>query len=215
MKYLIFSDTHLTNRFNANTFDFLRSIIEKAERVIINGDFWDKHFVDYNQFVASKWKELFPLLKKKKAIYIVGNHDPADSIPKKVVFADKVVRDYQFKSGGKTIRVMHGDVFVIPKSKIYSWIPIPKPVAYGHEFLEFVKVNIFRGRVMADWSTNRIISRRAKQRFGENEIIIAGHSHRAEARPKDKYYNSGAIRFGFASYITVNNGKIDLIKTRY
>jgi len=75
MTILVFSDTHLTHRFNKKKFLFLSRIIKKADKVIINGDFWDGHISSFHRFINSKWSMLFKLLKQKKTVYIYGNHD--------------------------------------------------------------------------------------------------------------------------------------------
>ncbi len=75
MKTIIFSDAHLTNRFDEPTYRFLENMILSADKIIINGDFWDGEVVSFNQFINSKWQKLFPLLLERKAVYIYGNHD--------------------------------------------------------------------------------------------------------------------------------------------
>jgi predicted phosphodiesterase len=75
MKILVISDVHLDNAFEKPKYRFLKKIIRRADRVIINGDFWDGYLVKFQQFIQSPWKSLFPLLKSKKTIYIYGNHD--------------------------------------------------------------------------------------------------------------------------------------------
>jgi len=68
MKILIFSDTHLTSKFDQEKFDFLKKIVNSSDRVIINGDFWDSWFTNFDDFVKSRWNKLFPLLKKKNTM---------------------------------------------------------------------------------------------------------------------------------------------------
>jgi len=70
MKILVFSDTHLTDRFDQGKFRFLQKIINFSDQVIINGDFWDSWFTNFDDFVNSEWRKLFPILLKKRAIYI-------------------------------------------------------------------------------------------------------------------------------------------------
>ena len=72
MKTLVLSDTHLTDRFDERKFNFLRAIILPSDQVIINGDFWDSWFTDFDGFVSSKWSGLFLLLLKKNTIYLNG-----------------------------------------------------------------------------------------------------------------------------------------------
>ena len=75
MNILVFSDTHLYLPFDGKKFNFLKKIISDSDQVIINGDFFDDYMISFDEFIKSPWNQLFPLLKKKKAIYIFGNHD--------------------------------------------------------------------------------------------------------------------------------------------
>src|SRR3989339_340208 len=75
MKILVFSDTHLYLPFDQKKFDFLKKIISESDQVIINGDFFDSYINTFDEFIKSPWKQLFPLLKKKEAVYLFGNHD--------------------------------------------------------------------------------------------------------------------------------------------
>ncbi|MBI3955332.1 metallophosphoesterase, partial [Candidatus Gottesmanbacteria bacterium] len=75
MHTIIISDLHLTRRFEKRKFNFLKKIIERSDQVVINGDLWDYYFSSFSQFVRSPWRQLFPLLKEKKTVYLYGNHD--------------------------------------------------------------------------------------------------------------------------------------------
>ena len=99
MRYLIFSDTHLTPKYEPKKFAVLKNAIEQADRVIINGDFWEGFVCTFNEFVESPWsKELFPLLKKKKAVYLFGNHDRESLANERAsLFSDKQMKKYSFK----------------------------------------------------------------------------------------------------------------------
>lgn len=68
MKTIVFSDTHLINKFEENKFQFLSALIASADSIIINGVFWDAYMVSFDAFIKSRWKDLFPLLKEKKTI---------------------------------------------------------------------------------------------------------------------------------------------------
>ncbi len=83
MKTIVLSDTHLYEEFDEKKFNFLKRIISKVDRVIINGDFWDSYICSFSDFINSPWKKLFPLLKTKKTVYIYGNHDKKSLTDKK------------------------------------------------------------------------------------------------------------------------------------
>ena len=52
-KILIFSDSHLSPRFNQAYFNKLANLIEQADQVIINGDFWEGYFYSFDEFLNS------------------------------------------------------------------------------------------------------------------------------------------------------------------
>src|SRR3982750_365904 len=96
MKTLIFSDSHLYGRFEETKFKFMWYLINSVDHVIINGDFWDGYIIDFNEFLATPWNELFPLLKERRSIYIYGNHDivpPTD--PRASLFSARQLDRYQ------------------------------------------------------------------------------------------------------------------------
>src|SRR3990172_1424130 len=70
MKILVFSDSHLTDKFEEKKFYFLKKIIRQSDFVIINGDFWDGYLTTFNRFISSNWSKLFPLLKLNKILTI-------------------------------------------------------------------------------------------------------------------------------------------------
>jgi predicted phosphodiesterase len=53
-KVLIFSDTHLTCKFDKLRFLALKKIIEEADIVIINGDFWEYISCPFEKFINSE-----------------------------------------------------------------------------------------------------------------------------------------------------------------
>jgi len=120
MKHLIFSDSHLTDRFEEDKFKFLYRIISQSGRVIINGDFWDGYLTSFDKFIKSPWKKLFPLLLKKKTIYIYGNHDSPDLSDQRVnLFSIKQTEKYFIVSGEILLRIEHGqNIFKIGDKKL-------------------------------------------------------------------------------------------------
>jgi len=77
MSTVVFSDSHITSKFDRAKFLYLQSIVEPADRVIIIGDFWDGYMTDFTDLLNSKWSKLFALLKSKETFYVCGNHDAA------------------------------------------------------------------------------------------------------------------------------------------
>src|SRR3989338_3116815 len=108
MKTLVFSDTYFGAHFVEKKYHFLENLINQSDQVIINGDFWDSFFITFSQFNDSPYRNLFPLLKKKKTIYITGNHDTPDLLDNRVeLFSDLQTDRYEMPVGDKVLIFEH------------------------------------------------------------------------------------------------------------
>lgn len=219
MKTLIFSDTHLTARFEKNKFDFLKRIISNADRVIINGDFWDGYLVYFDDFIKSKWSQLFPLLKEKHTIYIWGNHDEEVMADDRVYeFAEEVVNEYSFEANGTRYRVTHGDQ--LSQSDVPSWDLLDsRPVRSGLYFLYMIGEKLL-GRWMfylnplSTIQTLRIQTKSGKI-LSDNEKLICGHTHQPIFNSNWDYINCGYIQFGHGYYLLVDDAGCKLHYEQY
>lgn len=228
MKTLIFSDTHLTSKFDQRKFNFLAKIINSADQVIINGDFWDNWFIDFDDFINSKWNKLFPLLLKKNCIYIVGNHDPEKEIsPRASLFATKICNDYLLKSDKQFFQILHGDKIVKQNQskflQIYKLIldktcgrllgNILRHLLHSLEWLSF---SILGSDFMANThiaKNNNLLLKAHNQ--NSERWLICGHSHRSEINDKFRFANSGSIIYGAGSYLIIEDGEVELHKETY
>jgi predicted phosphodiesterase len=197
MKYLIFSDTHLTSQFDARKYTFLKEAIDSNT---------------FDAFVKSEWsKTLFPLLKKKKAIYLYGNHDKKEKSDSRTsLFSDKQDYTYIFKSGDKTFIVRHGD------SDIH--LPdLPLWLFYVLETLEDIMVKIF-SRIfltIAYGPMNHKIKTENKANMKKNEILVIGHTHLADIDLKNNFVNAGFNKHGVGQYVFVEDGVVTPVRKRY
>lgn len=217
MKYLVISDTHLTDRFDKRKFDLLVSLINDADRVIINGDFWEGFETTFEEFVSSPWKDLFPLLKAKKAVYIYGNHDEKDWSDNRVqLFSETQTDFYELESGGIIFRFEHGHRQV----PIEGWdIPFmtDKQRQRFSSVLHEVVVRVFTANVMR-WlfkRLNKTVKKTIRATLDENHFFVCGHTHVAENDPQGKFLNSGFIQFGTAQYILIEDGVVQSKTRRY
>jgi len=229
MKILIFSDSHLADKFDPAKFRLLKSIIKKADRVVINGDFWDSWSCSFDQFILSEWQKLFPLLKQKKTIYLPGNHDPIELInkTKALVFADKICSKINIKIKNNNFVIFHGDGF-----KAYEKNPILKTYRFFAEkiikmrtrkivcpavqFLEKLNITIFGQLNFINKLTGKHQNRLMKKIQREkNDYFICGHSHWPEKDEANKYLNSGYIKHRFASYIILDDNQLTITTTNY
>lgn len=211
MKILVFSDTHLSPRFEEKKFKFLESIIKKAGQVIINGDFWEGYTCSFQQFISSPWKHLFPLLKKKKTIYLVGNHDKKIFLDKKTsLFSSLVASTFPLKQEKLSFTIEHGNRFSP------SWddeMGLKKPPTLVIKAFE-----IFERMVVRNWGKkglftffgkfNKKIKKQIQKTSSQNTIHLLGHTHCAEIDLKNRFVNSGIIRHGLGQYIIIEHGKI-------
>lgn len=221
MKLIIFSDTHLTDKFDKKKYRFLKSIIEKADQVIINGDFWDGYRTNFDDFVKSKWSNLFPLLKKKRAIYLYGNHDDVKLSNGEVKkFSIKQDKSLTLTNGSKVFHVQHGHAIKPPVYRVLRNMPPNKMLAgLIHAVFKF-GVKLMGERFFAWFFLPAILEQQAlknwaKKTLSVNEYLICGHSHIAEIDEETGYINTGFIDHGHAQYVEINNWQPRLIRKKY
>ena len=219
MKTLIFSDTHLTHRFEPRKFEYLKKLFNSVDEIIINGDFWDGLSTKFEKFINSPWSRLFPLLKQKGAIYIYGNHDFAYLSDKRVsLFSVKQVDEYLAYTNPKKLIIKHGhqhtpsiqDKFNNMKllGLINDWYDVGEKWA-----LRILGQRFFQKGLYA--SFNRWMKQYAQSNLQSNEVLVCGHSHNAVFEPDQKFINSGFIRHELAQYLIIENKKIRLIQEKY
>ena len=218
MRVLIFSDTHLSHVFDKKKYVFLRNIITKSDRVVINGDFWDGYLTTFDKFVASKWKDLFPLLKKKQTIYLYGNHDKKKWSDERVkLFSADQRKSVVLDFGNYRLLIEHGDSIVHKIDYLLPWLP--RYVLFGYMSDYFLRLGIISmgEAFLAFWNAkfNEKMMKHAREVCKENEILMCGHTHLAQLAINRHFANSGLIRFGLGQYLLVENEEVKLIKDHY
>lgn len=219
MKTIIFSDTHLTKRFSKRKFEFLKTLILRADKIIINGDFWDAYFISFDKFVKSKWNELFPFLKAKNTIYLNGNHDQKKWCDKRVdMFSSIQAQDYELRVGKYKLKIQHGNVIRPSIGEKYpwtsNWITCNLGLGGRNIFTRIFGENFVKIFPPARKTQKKLINWSLENMYG-NEIFVASHSHTPILDLTKRYINTGFIGQTYASYIEINDKKIDLIKKRY
>lgn len=219
MKILVFSDTHLTNRFDEKKYIFLNKIISSVDQVIINGDFWDGYLTTFDKFINSKWRILFPLLLKKKTVYIYGNHDAKKLSDKRIrLFSIAQKEMYKIRVHNKTFIIEHGNrilpTFDQTMEKLFNKIDfIVMPTI---QIVYNLLLTIF-GYSFIDHYFSRY-NKMLKKKLGKkvsNVIRIFGHTHYPEIDLSSNFANTGANMFSYGQYLIINNGNISLHKERY
>ena len=213
----LFSDTHLSHHLDEAKFAYLCKIISEADEVIINGYFWDYYLTDWENFLQSPWKILFPLLKSKNAIYIFGNHDLKEFSDERVnLFSVAQTQQYTLKASDRIFNIQHGH-------KIAPGIEQKYPMLNHRRFISTsLKINNFIGSFLGgdlDKAFHKKVNERMKKYAAdtllENEVLICGHSHLVELNEPAPFINSGMIRLGIAQSLIINGDKIELVNARY
>lgn len=217
MKTLIISDTHLTKRFNQKKFAKLSELINSVDQVIVNGDLWDEDFMTFNDFINSKWSQLFPLLKSKKAIYIFGNHDEEEFTDERVsLFSDTqtYVNRLDLKDG-KILYITHGHQQVGKFNFIHKFVDryrlLSRLTSYPINFL----ILIFKERYLRLYQKmNDEMTAWAQANLKPNEILVCGHSHLNQFTPEKQFIDLGHSSLGFFEYLIVTDGEMKHYKER-
>lgn len=216
MKYLVFSDSHLSDFFDEKKFKFLEKIISSCDQVIINGDFWEGYDFGINDFIKSKWNKLFKLLKSKSTIYLYGNHDKKEYSSNKIkAFSVNQQEKYTLNSSGKKFYIEHGDRIVPLWDKHFKRMP-----RFINKILYFVEKASFlilgkEGVGILYKRFNNDMKNRVAKNLKKNEFLVCGHSHFMEIDEENHFINSGIVKHNIGQYITIENGKITLHNETY
>jgi predicted phosphodiesterase len=218
MRTLIISDLHLNHRnFSQRRLNFIIKLINAYDKVIVNGDLWCAFTSTFNQFYASKWKQLFPYLKAKKTIYINGNHDLIKYNDNRVYeFCDTVTPDLTLDHGNHKFIIIHGHQIANDKGKselnrrfrrLFNYEAIPM---FGEELIAFTLGYKNFSKLMRK-VINRIQKKNAKFYLTDPQsFVVTSHTHAFEFDQRNRYINTGRIGRWYASYVTIEEDKVNL-----
>jgi predicted phosphodiesterase len=229
MKTLVISDLHLTEKFNQKVYDILIELLNKVDRVIINGDFWEKDFVTFDGFVNSDWNKLFSLLKSKQTVYIYGNHDEENLCDERVnLFSAEQGhwKDLVLKTGSK--------LEIYSKNRLVQTIAVEKDLIlkfnhgqgvapFENKFHELLDTNIlfkplrFLVRLVFDLrilflnqkhyylfrKMNITMQKWVENNLNQNEVLVCGHSHLQEASLGERFIDLGCFTKGQYQYMII------------
>jgi predicted phosphodiesterase len=222
METLVFSDTHFTRKFDKKRYLKLKSLIEKANKVIIDGDFWEGLSIPFTDFLNSEWKILFPLLKSKDTIYVFGNHDdPAMSDERIYEFCNQAVADYKLETSTIKYYFTHGQDFLFPKLKDRS-LGIKRALKlltkidiFVAGIIQGILFKIFGPAVFPE-KFNKMTLEERKRIAPLDYLLVCGHSHRPLYQPNLNFIDIGFFNYGWANYMLINEqGQFDFISERY
>lgn len=229
MKTLVISDIHLSRWYDEKKYNFLSNLIRKADQVIINGDFWDYWYINFDNFLNSPWNKLFPLLLEKNAIYIHGNHDPITLCNEKVALFSKInCESHTLNIDGKEFLFMHGHQLLRGnksiKLEVYDRfigflekLRIGKPLFYAMHYTEILAFKLFGPQIITKskiaLENNNII--KLSTQIDSNKWVICGHTHGPELDNESNFANSGCIINRNATYLFIENGVVDIVNEKY
>lgn len=215
MKTVVLSDTHLSKKFYQKKFDYLQSVIEGADKIIVAGDFWDGFKISFDDFISSRWRALFPLLLEKQAVYIYGNHDRPEWCDERVgLFSVEQGMDAVFDVNGRSYYVAHGHTIFEP---FEIW-----PTVNNRAILKFSShigaMRDFMSRRQGPEegsSINVPMSKWATDNLSDGQLLVCGHSHYPEIDMAKSIVNSGFIGQNYASHVVIDADIPKIISQKY
>lgn len=220
MTTLIFSDVHASHQPNSTQLQRLYRVIEQADRVIINGDFWDGYITTFDKFINSGWQVLFTLLKKRHTIYLVGNHDARQWMDERwQLFADQLLDQYRLKAGKTTFLIEHGHrqaysfgLYYPRLTLLFGWLyPYLDRIEEGGHLL----TPVYRKYLQVIHDDKDLLSY-AKVHKKAHQWHIFGHTHLQKQSRESGYLNPGSFRCGVSNWLTIDErGKIVLFSEKY
>lgn len=222
-EYTIISDLHLGSNVckTDSILEFLYYL--DTEKLILNGDVFDN--MDFRRLKKQHWKilkKLRQIAKNTNVIWISGNHDyeaePISHLIGSSFYFEYIIDDYIDKS----ILVTHGDRFdkIITKrpiltklaDNIYRLVQLfDKRMDNNYYYSGMIKRHSKTLTRCTDNTKNRTIDHASKN--GYNCIVI-GHLHKNEhltdTNSGVEYVNCGCWTDSICSYVTINQGRIEL-----
>ena len=211
---LVISDTHFDKRVDERKLNKIIELINKYDRVILLGDFWDQLHISADEFLSlGEMQPLFRVLKSKNCLYLYGNHDPVieKNYSKFYAFCDEIQYHYSEKIGEYTYHFEHGDLLV---ENHKSWL---------NKILDFVVINYIGKRFFSRF-VNKVFSfmmhfTHGKNLFGKSwnekilsniesndqykgKILVCGHTH--FQHDYKSYINIGANLDRYLQYLVIN-----------
>lgn len=211
MKTLVFSDTHFTNEFDQKKFNKLANLINEADRVIIDGDFWEGLIVTFDEFLNSEWRKLFPMLKAKKAVYVYGNHDDQRLSDERVYeFCDNAVSNYEFLTNKHNYFFTHGHQYLFPRHK-EDHINEKGEVPFSKKWNAIIGTKIQKilfglfGPNIFPKSFNEMTLEERKAIAPMDYLLVCGHSHTPQYKPEFNFIDIGFFNYGWANYMLIDD----------
>ena len=214
---LIVSDIHIGSKYyepNA-LIDLLQR--ETYDELILAGDIID--FIKVPTFTKNCLELIKQIIKVENVVYITGNHDIAfEEWDQEQLLGIRFKNQYDFISGNRKIRIVHGDQFqhgIVKKTGIMKILSVLQDIIEritSFDITDFLHKHILKRLELK--SIENILSQN-----NDIDVLIMGHTHDPEAlvwiQPDQKiktYVNSGDW-VSSCTYVTVeDDGEVRLRK---
>jgi UDP-2,3-diacylglucosamine pyrophosphatase LpxH len=219
MDAIVISDIHIGagNCQAKQLVDFLEKVHTQeilTKRLILNGDVFqdfDSRLHTWNWKILSSLRSISDLVE---LVWIKGNHDvhgPALPIAH-LIGAQYYEDDYVFESGEKKVLCFHGDVY----DDFLTDHPLLTYIAdWIYWILQRVDGSFYLAKIAKHNSKTflRCVERIEKMALKhmkklDCDIVCCGHTHLAVSN--EPYFNSGTWTELPPTYLTVDNGKVEL-----
>lgn len=220
MKTIVISDLHLTKRFDEDKFNCLYEIFNNCDRIVLNGDFWSYYSTTFGDFLNSSWRKLFPILIRKKAFYVYGNHDESKwSDSRADNFSLKQEYSYVLKTKKSTYHIHHGHKL------------LPYRFVQNESYIHLIRLTHFDEIVRYPFESigerhfgisgrfgkklNNRIKAHSRKKFDNTNYLVVGHTHSQEVSEDDYFISTGFVEFGVAQYLEITDNAFVLKQKHY
>lgn len=219
MKTLIISDLHLTY-FKPKKCAYLLKLFAGFDQIIINGDLWSYYSITFDEFVKSKWSQLFPILKQKNTIYLFGNHDKQKYCDTRVnLFSTQQAQELKLKVGSETLNITHGQKMCDLKEHLNETIiAIQRKLRFDTLIRYPLETFFVRTHLLAPAIASRLNAETKAYKqahYPATEWLVIGHTHLPELDHNLKYINTGVVNHGVVSYLSITDTTFELIYDTY
>jgi UDP-2,3-diacylglucosamine pyrophosphatase LpxH len=216
---IIISDIHLGSHIcqHDKILHFLQSIEFRTNHLIINGDLFDNW--NFTRLSHNHWKILKTIRKASEKIHttwIAGNHDgPADIISQ--LLNIEFIEEYRFNNGEKEFIVLHGDIF---DEYVSKYPRLAKLADFFYRIVQKLDPSLYLARKLKRSSKTFLraiekVEKRALEycKHRNANVICVGHTHHPTSVDLGyiEYYNSGSWTDTVCTYLTITNGKVNLV----
>lgn len=217
---IIISDLHLGSHIcqEEKILQFLQTIEFRTNHLIINGDLFDNW--NFSRLSYTHWRILKTIRKASEKIHttwIAGNHDGPSEIISQLLNVE-FLEEYRLVNGDKAIIVLHGDVF---DEYISKYPRLAKVADFFYRLVQKLDPSLYWARKLKRSSKTFLravetVEKRALEYCKRNKAdsICVGHTHHPAVVDLGYigYYNSGSWTDTVCTYLTINQGKIELVK---